>query len=283
LFDGDSAGLKAAMRTVPFFLAEQVEARVAVLPAGHDPDSYVRENGPESVNKLVTAASPLAEFVFATLSRQYGMTLDGKNKIVAELQEIIAAGDDSMQRSLMIAHFSEMLGISPDQFEKVPVHGARDKKELMPSSGTSLKNLPRKERQLLDFVIMYPEYFQELIAAGIEMIVSETAVLNIFTVLKRLTGETLPTPDRLLTNLEEGSAERQYVAELLILGEVNGGGDNEVQVRRKCDELLLWLRTELKRRDSASLEKQIKKAQDSGDEVLLMELMNKILGKRRFE
>jgi DNA primase len=256
---------------------------VAVLPAGHDPDSYVLEKGPESVNKLVTAASPLAEFVFATLSRQYGMTLDGKNKIVAELQEIIAAGDDSMQRSLMISHFSEMLGIPSDQFEKVPVHGARDKRGLMPSSGTNLKNLPRKERQLLDFVIMYPEYFQELIAAGIEMIVSETAVLNIFTVLKRLTDETLPTPDRLLTNLEEGSAERQYVAELLILGEVNDVGDNEEQVRRKCDELLLWLRMELKRMDSATLEEQIKKAQDAGDEELLMELMNKILGKRRFE
>ena len=111
IFDGDKAGLKAAMRSVPFFLAEQVDARVALLPEGHDPDSYVREKGPEAVMKLVEGASPMAEFVFDTLAAQYGLTLEGKNKIITDLREMIKAGVDSVQRSLMLSHFSEMLGV----------------------------------------------------------------------------------------------------------------------------------------------------------------------------
>jgi DNA primase len=275
LFDGDSAGLKAAMRAVPFFLAEQVDARVAVLPDGHDPDSYVREKGPEAIESAVEQASPLAEYVFDTLSRQYGLTLEGKSRIVSELQEIISAGDDSVQRSLMMAHFSEMLGISPAQFEKGPTPGTVIKPEAKISSRENLKALLRKERQLLDFLILYPEYFPDLLTAGIEEAIANSAVMNIFQVLKKLAGEELLTPDRLLMGLPEGSAERQYVAELLILGDRNDDGENEEYARRMCDEMLLWMEKEQNRRDGAGLQKQIRRAQASGDEALLMDLLAK--------
>jgi DNA primase len=273
LFDGDSAGLKAAMRSVPFFLAEHVDARVAVLPDGHDPDSYVREKGPEAIAKLVDEASPLAEFVFETLSRRYGLTLDGKNKIVSELQEIISAGDDSVQRSLMTAHFSEMLGISPAQFEGRIPHPAGKDQQAKVFSRASLKNLPRKERQLLNFLILYPEYFPELLAAGIEKVIADSAVKNIFQVLDGLAGAGLLSPDRLLVGLPEGSAERQYVAELLILGNQENNGENEQHVRQMCDEMLSWLHMEQNRKDGASLQEQIQQAQLSGDEALLMDLL----------
>ncbi len=49
LFDGDNAGLKAALRAVPLFLDELIEARVAILPKDHDPDSYVRQFGKEGL------------------------------------------------------------------------------------------------------------------------------------------------------------------------------------------------------------------------------------------
>jgi len=276
LFDGDSAGLKAAMRSVPFFLAEHVDARVAVLPDGHDPDSYVREKGPDAIAKLVDEASPLAEFVFETLSRRYGLTLDGKNKIVSELQEIISAGDDSVQRSLMTAHFSEMLGISPAQFEGRIPHPAGKDQQAKVFSRASLKNLPRKERQLLNFLILYPEYFPELLAAGIEKVIADSAVKNIFQVLDGLAGAGLLSPDRLLVGLPEGSAERQYVAELLILGNQENNGENEQHVRQMCDEMLSWLHMEQNRKDGASLQEQIQQAQFSGDEALLMDLLAEI-------
>ncbi|MDW7772895.1 MAG: DNA primase [Desulfobulbaceae bacterium] len=275
LFDGDSAGLNAAMRSVPFFLAEQVDARVAVLPAGHDPDSYIRENGASATGKLIDEAGSLAEFVLNTLSRRHGMTLSGKNKMIGELKEIVKAGDDPVVRSLMIAHFSEKLGISSAQFEQGLPQQAEVKQPAWVSSPAGLNNLPKKERQSLDFAILYPEYFPELLAAGIEKVLADTAGMNIFHVLEALTEEGLLTPDRLLENLPEGSAERRYVAELLILGDGSGGDEKEGHTRRLCDEMLAWLREEQYRREVAALQKQIMQAQASGDEALLMELLTR--------
>jgi DNA primase len=72
LFDGDAAGSKAARRAVPLCLGEGIEAKVALLPAGHDPDSFVREAGADGVRALLSAAAPLPEFIFEALTKETG-------------------------------------------------------------------------------------------------------------------------------------------------------------------------------------------------------------------
>ena len=273
LFDGDSAGLKAAMRSIPLFLAEQVDARIGVLPQGHDPDSFVRAEGAEGIARLVTGARPLAEFVFDDLVRRHGLTLQGKNHIVGELRQIVAAGRDQVQRSLMIAHFSEMLGIAPAQFEAglpAPV-----KPVLRPAapSRQGLRELPLKQRQLVDFLIFYPEFAGELIASGVEELVTCDEVREILSCLKRLAGPGSCSSEQLLAALSETSGVRQYVAELLIAGSQAEEGEHAQGARRMCDELLRWLRTELRQKESADLMRRINEAQHAGDTEVLMSLL----------
>lgn len=271
LFDGDSAGLKAAMRSIPFFLAEQVDARVAVLPAGHDPDSLVLEQGPEGVRKLVDAASPLGEFAYDYLVQEHGTTLEGKNRIVKELQEIIGVSTDPMQRSLMVAHFSEMLGIPQTQFEQ----GLQAKKppgqQGVAPPRQNMATLPRHQRQLVDFIVFYPEFLDELLDAGLQEIIANESVLEIISLLVRLKEDGMPTPDRLLTFLPEQSSERKYVTELLISGsQVVDEGDS---AREMCNELLQWIEGKKKQRDSSLLMEQIHAAQREGDHELLLKLL----------
>ncbi|MDH4318983.1 MAG: toprim domain-containing protein, partial [Desulfobulbaceae bacterium] len=158
LFDGDSAGLRASMRSVPIFLAEQLDARVAVLPEGHDPDSLVRQEGRERVEELLAAGAPLAEFVYETLVGKYGMTLEGKNHIINELAELIKGSADSVQRSLMVSHFSEKLGVEPGLLQQgggtmvKPVEEVQEFKPLARKK-SELDKMVRTERQLLDFLI----------------------------------------------------------------------------------------------------------------------------------
>jgi DNA primase len=47
VFDGDSAGRKAAHQSAGPLLASGLEVRMVLLPEGEDPDSYVRRHGPE--------------------------------------------------------------------------------------------------------------------------------------------------------------------------------------------------------------------------------------------
>lgn len=283
LFDGDSAGLKAAMRSVPLFLAEQVDAKVAILPQGHDPDSFVREKGQEGITQLVDGACHLAEFVFDVLAKQFGTTLDGKNRIISELRQIVSSGDDSTQRSLMIAHFSELLSITQEQFQSGIADKRIDRWKKEENQQISFKKLPRKQRQLVNFMVFYPEFLGDLLEAGLEDVVISPAVMHIVDCLKELSATGLLTPDRLLMKLSEESGERRYVAELLVHGSPGDGEGEDGWARQMCDELLGWLYEEKRIKRGASLLQRIKEAQEAGDDTLLMELLvqKQEMGKNR--
>ena len=60
-FDGDSAGRRAAARSFPVFLEAGLWGRGAFLPAGEDPDTFVRARGRAALEGLLAPAEPLVE------------------------------------------------------------------------------------------------------------------------------------------------------------------------------------------------------------------------------
>jgi len=273
LFDGDSAGLKAARRSIPFFLAEQLEGKVALLPQGHDPDSLVREKGAHGILQLVEAAKPLAEFVFSALVQEHGLTLSGKNRIMRELSGLVREASDPVQRELMVAHFSEKLGVSPARFQTGVPQMERPVPHQEGAQASSLAGLPRKQRQLVDFLVLYPEFLEELQQGGLEKLECEPAVSKIIACLQQLGDDGPIMPEQMLSMLS-GEGERQYIADLLMRGPEEGF-DHETQGRELCDELLAWLESVRRQQDGASLQQQINKAQQAGDTELLLELLRK--------
>lgn len=78
VFDGDRAGRKAALSAAAQVLdvmADDHSATFALLPAGHDPDTYVREHGIEAWRALVDGAEPLSVFLVNCLTRRYDLTV----------------------------------------------------------------------------------------------------------------------------------------------------------------------------------------------------------------
>lgn len=66
-FDGDAAGQRAAVRAAENLLPllkPHHSARFAFLPAGQDPDSLVRGQGPKALEDVLKAAIPLVDFVW---------------------------------------------------------------------------------------------------------------------------------------------------------------------------------------------------------------------------
>src|SRR5262249_5421575 len=55
-YDGDSAGMAAAMRSAPMFVEAGCDVRIARLPSGSDPDSILKERGAAALVELVEAA-----------------------------------------------------------------------------------------------------------------------------------------------------------------------------------------------------------------------------------
>ena len=271
LFDADAAGLKAAMRSIPYFLAEQVEGRVAVLPTGHDPDSYVRAEVPEAIAALVAEARPLAEFAFDALVRTHGLTLAGKNKIIAELKELLKESIQPEQRALMEAHFSEKLGLSPGYFRSGPPAG-RGPAPRNETSAEGLSRLPAQERHLVEFLILYPEYFDELREAGLMDAVREPAALRLIELMTRMDTAATRQPEQLLAHVVDAD-DRAYIVQILTRGLPYEAGQE--QAREMCAALVRWVRSALHKRASAELQEEIRRAESLGNKGLLMELITR--------
>jgi DNA primase len=55
LFDGDAAGIKAALRGLDMAVEEGLNVQLVLLPDGQDPDSYAQQNGAEGLNQFIAA------------------------------------------------------------------------------------------------------------------------------------------------------------------------------------------------------------------------------------
>ncbi len=76
-FDGDQAGRNAAQRALEVALPHLVDGKQVsflFLPEDEDPDSYVRQQGREAFERLLSQATPLSEFLLETLLRGVDMT-----------------------------------------------------------------------------------------------------------------------------------------------------------------------------------------------------------------
>lgn len=278
LFDGDDAGRKAAVRAVPLFLAEQIPGRVAFLPTGHDPDTFVREKGLGELNVLLDQAVALPEFALEQMINRYGITLDGKSKILEELKPLIAAAVSPLQRSLFVAHFAEKLGLSASQLDVSLERASEPIAEWQPQPTKKTRAeqgvpLVMAQRQLVEFMILHPQLFFQLAEGGLrDCLVGGIGEMLFLELQSLLTTNPRAEPEELLTVLPEG-VERSLVADFLLRAPVHSSEGDE---KNSCDELaefLLYLRKFQLKEQSADVMQRIQMAEKAGDQHLLQELL----------
>jgi DNA primase len=311
LFDGDAAGMRAARRSVPIFLAEGLEAKAALLPTGHDPDSFVREHGADQLRQLLDKVAPLPEFIYDALAQEHGFSLTGKSRIMAELAELVKLTPDRAQKELMAAHWAGKLGVSPEHF--LPVAPPEPPAELTAAQQPPLPDfvpddeqapppvfeenapLSAPEQRLLYVLICYPEHFSALIAEGLLDCMSSFAVpvREVVAAMQSLAKTGPFTAEQLLSALPDGEARRLLVqllrqgadnasqqlrelSELHSAAEVSGDGEYKI-----LDDLLAWLRVRKKRQIEADLLRQQEQAARSGNERLVRELQLKRMSLRQ--
>lgn len=280
LFDGDPAGMKAAVRAVPLFLAEQIAGKVALLPPGHDPDTFVREMGLAAVSQLIEQAEALPEFALAHLIREHGLTLDGKNAIIADLQVMMKSAASALQRSVMVAHFAERLGLAPGQLEqeinqRIPLPEESPKPVAQPARREKMMPLTAAQNRLLGFMILHPRFFPRLAEHGIRHCLAGSIGEVLFLQIQAMLAEkTTIEPEELLTLLPEGG-ERAFVAALLLSATSGNttGGATFAQPEEEVEEMLEWMKSYRLQESSRRLLGEISAAHASGDPAKLMELL----------
>lgn len=113
LFDGDSAGIKAAMRGIDLILEGDLNVKVVLLPDGHDPDSFLHKVGTSQFqNFLETHTQDFISFK----SEIYVKDSEGdpirKAESVKEILNSIALIPNTIKHSIYVQKTSELLNIS---------------------------------------------------------------------------------------------------------------------------------------------------------------------------
>jgi DNA primase len=94
-FDGDKAGRRAALRALEASLPYATDTRsikFLYLPPEHDPDSYIREHGPEAFNSMVTQALPLSRLLLDTARDGCDLnSIEGRSLLASQSKPLIQA------------------------------------------------------------------------------------------------------------------------------------------------------------------------------------------------
>ncbi len=111
LFDGDRAGRKAVASAFPLLMAEALATRVAALPPGEDPDSYLRARGPEALRALIAAAVPIVEHLIDASATDAGADPAARAQAIEALGPILAAVPNPIEIRLWVERVSQVFEI----------------------------------------------------------------------------------------------------------------------------------------------------------------------------
>ncbi len=119
VFDGDTAGVNAALRTLDLFVNSGIDVRVLLLPAGEDPDTYVRTNGVEAFRELESRAATLLDFVVTSvLNKAQKDSIQDRVKRADEVLAILQKTKNPLEKDEFLKVVSERLGIRQDLLRK---------------------------------------------------------------------------------------------------------------------------------------------------------------------
>ena len=303
VYDSDDAGIRSAKRCIDTFWKEHVDFRrqdvyreenadthILVLPAGHDPDSYMFEKGPELFLEAAASAPGIITFLMNCAIDKHGLSTEGKVSIIKEMQGPLAAINDRVAQGLYIQKLAERLGMAENAIlERISQVSARitergysndgppasadparrsgvmkSASEGQPSQMVDIGN--RFERQIIAMMLQFPDSLPE---------VDKLSTLNYFEnkTLKNL-GEfilrsNLTSADRVseLMSRVDSEQKQTLIASLAM-------GDESWNLKGCLQLLGKFVENGQKLRDSGALEEQIRAAEKSNDHDLLIKLLN---------
>lgn len=112
-FDSDPAGRGAARRALEKLLPLGFGVRVLELPGGHDPDSFVREKGPEEYRRQLEGAPGWFEQMLARVVQDRNLgEVSERIAVVEDLAPLILKTPNRLERAAHVALLAQRLGVA---------------------------------------------------------------------------------------------------------------------------------------------------------------------------
>jgi DNA primase len=208
-FDPDAAGQGAAARSSELLVAEGFQVNVAMLPAGDDPDNFIRKHGGGAYQEKLRSSRPYLEYLLERTAAEHDFTLDDSRRaFLGRMLAVAARIPDAAARDQFADRLSHKARIT-EEVVRAEIRKAAVQKQtaVEPVRLPALGQVKPAERGVIWALMNRPEAgaeaLAELAAADLEGLPTR-AILEQARSLQGLPAASLP--ETLLERLTKGEA-----------------------------------------------------------------------------
>ena len=169
VFDGDASGLQAAQRGLERLIAEEIHVRIALMPSGDDPDSFVKAHGADAFNELVDKAINLIEFqIQSAIQRDNIRQPEVKTQVVKDICTMLVNIKNRVERTEYVKYAVRELDIDEGLlWRELRDMGLKDspsprKTTTQKTTSTKLSIREKIESQFVQTLIQAPELISDI-------------------------------------------------------------------------------------------------------------------------
>lgn len=111
-FDGDSAGIKATLRSIEILVKEGLDVFVMTIPNGQDPDEYVNQYGKDAFYSLADGAKYWVEYLILKYASDYDLNKPEEKKLfVSNALNVVKKLETESEQDIYLNLISKLSGI----------------------------------------------------------------------------------------------------------------------------------------------------------------------------
>ena len=257
-YDPDTAGQGAAEKSCEMLVAEGFEVNVAILPAGEDPDTYVRTHGRPGYAERLRTSKPYLDYLLDRAAARHNLrNAEGRARFVAEVLPIVERIPDRTRQELFVEAVAGRAGVAGELIRaQVPRTAGRGGAAPVPARELpGLGRVTKAEKGLIWWLVHRPESALDALRALDSEDFEGLASRPVLDLARKLDHDRSFSPSVLL--------ERLNISEAQLVTGIASESEPHVHDATECALILRRLRYE---RERAALQREIDRLQTAGAE-----------------
>jgi len=253
-FDPDAAGQGAAAKSCEMLVAEGFEVNVALLPAGNDPDTFIRRHGPAGYADRLRRSTPYLDFLMDRAAARFDLkTAEGRARYVEDMLPVGNRLTERTRRELFAEALAGRAGVTSEavlsELRKAATQPSMTKRET-PSFG----QVTKAEKGLIWLLVHSPEGALAAVEGLEDEDLEGLASRSVLDLVRKLNEDRGFSPSVLLERLSMVEAQ-------LVTGIAGGQPEPHVHDAEGCARIIKRLRYE---RERAAVQRAIDRLQQLG-------------------
>ncbi|MFA5062765.1 MAG: DNA primase [Candidatus Omnitrophota bacterium] len=270
IYDSDTAGELATLRSLDIFIEEEMNVRIVSLPKGLDPDLFVRKLGVDALKEKISSAQSVLNYKLGVLKNRYNIKeIEGLTKVSNLMLETIVKLKNAITKSEYIRKLAQELNVKEEALleEAKKIKSGKTLSEHRETTARKIYSVSPTEKLLMSLMLEENGLINRIKTYLVPADFQDERISRIVSIMFDLAEQGKKVEPQILMN-HLGDDISELVCESVFLPQASSEGHKE-KVLEDCIQRMKSERLKLERH---RLHEQIKLAQNSGDSELLARL-----------